>query len=96
MRLLNLSLLLSVAFCGLACEKNVQEVRRPVYNRYNDDAYAGIRGNPGGFAGEPDSGVRGSPGMAVGSPVTGVRSGPSSPHGAPKSMAGVPRTPGDR
>ena len=78
-RCLLLTSLALVAACAVACEKNVQEVRRPTYNRYNNAAYDGIRGNPGGYAGAPGTGVRGTPTGFGGDIRSGSRSTPTTP-----------------
>src|SRR5690349_1352379 len=80
MRLVNLCLLLvSLAACGLACEKNVQEVRRTPANRYNSEGYDAIRGNPSGYANQPSTGARGAP-TGFGGSIGGIGGGtPATP-----------------
>ena len=71
---------------GLACEKNVQEVRRPGQPR---DPYAAIRGAPIGYTSSPNTGIRGSlTAMGGGSINTGLRAAPQAPSAAPKASFG--------
>jgi hypothetical protein len=68
-----------VAACAVGCEKHVQEVRRPSYNRYNNAAYDGIRGNPGGYTGAPGTGAMGTPSGFGGDIRSGSRNTPTTP-----------------
>jgi hypothetical protein len=70
---------LAIVACAAACEKNVQEVRRPSYNRYNNSSYDGIRGNPGGYTGAPGTGVMGTPTGFGGDIRSGSRNTPAAP-----------------
>ena len=82
MRRLNRCLLLTslaIVACAVGCEKNVQEVRRPNYNRFNNAAYDGIRGNPGGYTGSPGTGVLGTPTGFGGDVRSGSRNTPTTP-----------------
>jgi hypothetical protein len=80
-----LAVALVVTTLGLACEKNVQEVRRPGQPR---DPYAAIRGAPMGYSGSPNTGAYGTPtAMGRGNVNSGSHSAPS----APSAQA---RTPG--
>jgi hypothetical protein len=71
---------------GLACEKNVQEVRRPGQPR---DPYAAIRGAPIGYTSSPNTGIRGAPtAMGGGSINTGLRATPQAPTAQAKAGFG--------